>query len=207
MLLLMQFKPFAVAQGFSFKDPDTGFSFQAETKEALYKHIVTYRAQNRLPAIEQLPIVVENYLCSKPENRANCRPRAVDKGWGFYFKKGVGLLKFLRFKNFVDQNTADARSETCVKCPLNQKPQGKHFYERWASKAAEDVIEARKSKNHDKLMECQACGCNLRAKVWSGEAIELFQDEVDLMRTHRPECWQINSPALKVIREKEGPGQ
>lgn len=200
----MQFKPFAVPQSFSFIDPDTGFAFQAESKEQLIKHIVTYRVQNRLPPIEHLGIIIENYLCSKPVNRLNCTGREMPKGWKVILKKGLALLRFMKFRNFADQATADLRSEVCVGCPLNQKPVNKPFYERWAAKAAEEVIEDRKSKNHDKLMECQACGCNLRAKVWTGDAIELFADEHQLIQIQRPQCWQINSKKLKVLRE-EGP--
>lgn len=128
----------------------------------------------------------------------------MEKGWKVLLKKGVTLLKFMMFKNFATQEEAEQRASICLKCPLNKKPADKPFYERWAQKASVDAVGDRRTSLHEKLYECQGCGCNLRAKVWIGDNIELYQDEVDLMRANKPDCWQVNSKKLVILRD-EGP--
>lgn len=128
----------------------------------------------------------------------------MEKGWKMLFKKGIGLLKFMSFRNFASQDEAEARAQICVSCPLNVKPKDKPFYERWAARAAEEVVGDRRTKLHDRLFECQGCGCNLRAKVWIGDTIELYAEEVALMQSANSECWQAKSSKLKILRD-EGP--
>lgn len=150
-----------------FPDPDTGHIHRGRSREELIKWIVRYREQNRLPEIEGLIEVLENYWCSLPENVGKCTKLKLRRGWASYMKGGVALLKnyFLGEKNMVDQATADARGAICETCPQNIFPDKGPFIA-WSDEIAEMTTGGRKAANHDKLGNCGVCSCPLRAKVF-----------------------------------------
>lgn len=170
----------------SWKDPDTGRRFIAKTRVELIQKIVTYRAQNELEPIENLNLVLENYWCHLRENKHLCTDATLERGWKTYLKGGINLVKTMLFNSYVDQETADKRSEICASCPMNIVP-SKTNWETWADDVAEHTIGDRKSKFHDKLNSCQVCTCVMKSKVWIGEKLEFTPDELSKFPNF---CWQ-----------------
>lgn len=169
----------------SFKDPDTGRKFIAKTRVELVQRIVTYRAQNELAPIENLNLVLENYWCSLPQNRHACQEATLERGWMTYLKGGLSLIKTMLFDSYVDQKTADARSNICVTCPHNVNP-NKRSWDAWVDDIVEHTIGDLRSEKHDKLFNCAICTCILKTKVFSGEKFTHSEEENNQM----PEwCW------------------
>ncbi len=184
---LYRFSPFAVPKTFTFKDPDTQFVYTASSFPSLLSHIRSYRAQNQLEELEFLEFVVEHYLCMLRENAGACVPRqTLRRGIMSFIRGGIGLLSNVAYNSFATQAVADARAEICIKCPKNVFPDKGPFV-RYSDRLAEAAVGARKSRYHNELGNCEACGCPLRAKVFFNEQIELTKEQAE----QAPEyCWQ-----------------
>ena len=183
-----QFKPFAGTSSLTFKDPDTGHVFQAETKPLLVKHILNYRAQNRLPEIEHLDIVLENYWCKLPQNKhlcQDCDPKLY-RGFLAYLRGGIQLFKMILYQSFVSQEEADRRAKICKTCEFNIFPDKQGFL-LWSDAIAEASVEDRKTSEHEALGNCKICSCVLKAKVWKPEPFGLPAKEVAKLPSY---CWQ-----------------
>jgi len=185
-------KPFEVPMKYVFTDPDTSFQYDEPTKEALFKRIINYRAQNRLDPIEALDVVLENYWCGRIENAGKCDLVKLKRGWYHYIRGGIALLEniFLGEANMVSQEIADARSEVCgeyngrSKCEFNIFPDKDGFI-KWSDELAEATTGGKKSSNHDNLGNCELCTCTLKAKVWSKE-VKLDEKEREKAPSY---CW------------------
>ena len=185
-MLLKTFKPFTGPVKYVFKDPDTSFIYQAADKKELLNRIVSYRKQNELEPIEALDIVVDNYLCGLPENRANCKHLPLERNWMGYVRGGLALLKNMLYKSYVSQAVADERASICIQCPHNVFPDKGNFLI-WSDTQAEAAVGDRKSIHHDRLGNCEICTCTLKAKVWFGDEIVLPQEEYVQLPDF---CWQ-----------------
>lgn len=170
-----------------FVDPDSGYRFRAPSRDALIKHIIAYRQQNGLEPIEELTAVLENYWCGLPENRSNCVPLKLRRGFARYMKGGIALLLNILYRNTVSQAEADRRAEICTGCTYNVFPK-KGWSVAWADAMAEQMVGQKKSKHHNELGNCEVCTCPLRAKVfWKGK-IDLTEKE--RKRMTQVGCWQ-----------------
>jgi len=183
----MRFKPFHAPKEFKFKDPDTGFEYRNQTRQGLVKHIITYRQQNRLSPIEFLDAVLENYWCGLPENGGSCREMPLKRGILETIKGGIKLLTNYAYSKYATQAEADRRSDICVSCKYNIFPDKKRFI-LWGDMVAQETVGSRKSKNHDKLGNCEVCSCLLKAKVFYEGKLELPEDQLVKMRGVN--CWQ-----------------
>ena len=196
---MLQFKPFHAPHVYTFKDPDTGQVFTADSRSALVQRIVNYRAQNSLPEIERFDAVLENYLCSLPVHRGACRPAPpLQRGWVQTIKGGIALLKNLYYgdSNMVTQEEADRRSLLCSKCPNNNFPDKGPFI-KWSDEIAMHSVGERRSSCHSSLGNCTVCSCPLRAKVWYAGPFSVSPEERSKMLTALPpsegRCWQIDT--------------
>lgn len=187
----LKFKPFIGPRAWTFKCPDTGYLFSEATKEDLIRHIVSYRAQNDLAPLENMDIVLENYLCTQPMYEGACEHIPLRRGLVQYIKGGIALFKSLFYKSFVDDAEADRRGALCVSCPLNIFPDKDMFVE-WSDDIAMACTKGKRSKYHDQLGNCQACSCVLRAKVWYKGHFGLSREEELLIRSANPKCWQLD---------------
>lgn len=186
--MLLKFVPFAGPKSYQFKDPDTGYLFNAPNIHSLYNHIISYRVQNNLPLLEGLPEVVENYLCHLPENKGGCMPREkLKRGWLTTLRGGVTLLENLWYKKTVSQEKADERAAICIQCPHNIFPD-KGAFIAWADEIAEASVGDKRSKYHDELGNCEICSCPLRPKVFFEGKITLPEDQVARLPDF---CWQL----------------
>lgn len=201
LFMFLRLKPYIAPKRFVFKDPDTGYFYQAFTRPELIKRIVNYRAQNNLEPLEQLDHVLEHFWCTDcKENTGNCEPNPAfnPKNKEFkrsllaYFKGGIALLKnvFYGEANMVSQEVADERAVICRECPHNIVPV-KGPMLKWSDEIAEASTGGRKSKYHDELGSCEVCSCPLRAKVFYKGDFGLSAEEKSKM-SKLPKCWQVN---------------
>lgn len=185
-MLFKKFKPFCSSVVYKFKDPDTGYDYEAGTYPELVQKIVKYRSQNNLEKIEALSQVLDNYLCGLPENVGSCTSALLKRSLLGYLKGGIALIQNMAYDTIATQEVADKRSEICKGCPHNVFPdKGPFIY--WSDRIAEASIGNRKSVNHNDLGNCEICSCPLRAKVFFGGKIDLPDKEHDQLPDF---CWQ-----------------
>jgi len=188
--MFKKFKAFEAPYRYNFKDPDTDMSFVSSSREDLFKQIITYRQQNRLEPIEALPLVVENYWCSQPENIGKCQDNPdATRSFTAYLSGGMMLLKSLLFKRYAPQEVADKRAEQCVSCEFNVFPDKGPFI-KWTDDLAIECVGQRKSKYHNELGQCGVCTCALRAKVFIDDKLPPF-DKQQLVQLRKVKCWQL----------------
>lgn len=188
---MLQLRPFIAPKRYVFVDPNSKHLYKAATKEDLILQIEGYRSQNRLPKIEALHLVLENYWCSLPENTGLCQEMKLKRGVLEYVQGGVALVRnyFYGEKNMVDQVDADVRASTCVKCPHNTFPDRGAFIT-WSDELAEASTGGRKSILHDRLGNCEVCTCCLKAKVWFKGPFKLKKSVNEKLPIF---CWQKNN--------------
>lgn len=187
--MFKKFKPFEASSRIEFKDPDTGFIYIAKTLPELYVYIQKYRVQNGLPALDGLREVVENYLCTLPENRYKCNHVEVPRSFSMYIKGGIALLKNMAFSRFVPQKVAEERAAQCVGCEHNVFPDKGPFM-RWADEIAVSQVGERKTALDAQLGNCAVCSCVLRSKCHYGGKLDPFPPE-ELVKLKSVKCWQL----------------
>lgn len=188
--MFLKLKPFQAFSRFEFKDPDTRMLHKAPDLSNLYNLIIRYRAQNNLPPLEALNHVVENYLCSLPENCYKCQENEeVDRKFSAYIRGGVALLKNMFFRRFASQEVAETRAAQCVKCPYNVFPDKGPFLQ-WADDIAIAQVGDRKVSVTDKLGNCAVCSCVIKSKVFYDGKLDKFPDD-QLVKMKSVSCWQL----------------
>lgn len=187
---LYRLSPYSGPQKWCFKDPDTGRIYEAADKLKLIHQIQSYRAQNELVPLQEIGAVIDNYLATLPENRANAEVAPpLRRGFTAYIKGGIALLDFVFYgdKAMVPSSTAEERAAICTSCPQNQFPD-KGGFVRWADDLAEACTGGKKTTAHELLGNCMACSCNLRSKVWYKGPFILSAEETAQMPSF---CWQL----------------
>jgi len=187
--LLRRFRPFEASRVFTFKDPDSGRTFTEKSMLELTKAVTSYRKQNRYEEIEQLSLVIENYLCGLPENFHKCQAVELHRSFMGYVKGGIHLIKNLAFKRFCSPEEAEKRAAQCVKCPLNFFPDKTGFL-KWSDAVAIREVGQRKTSVHDKLGSCAGCGCPLKSKVFCEGPLKAFTAE-EVAKMKPVKCWQL----------------
>lgn len=150
--------------------------------------IISYRSQNRLPEIDELSLVLQNYWCSLPENIGKCNPQKLKRGWMQVFRGGIAVVHNLFYgeDNMVPQETAEKRAAICVICPKNVFPDKGPFL-KYCDKIADASTFGRTTSLDEKLGNCAACSCVLKAKVHFGGKFKLTSEELSEMPDF---CWQ-----------------
>lgn len=198
---MLTFRPFQGSAIFELPDPDRPEHIhKGRTKAELVAAITNYRAQNQLEPIERLDLVIDNYLCSLPENTSKCRQVELQRGIMAYLKGGLALVKVLALgaKSMVSQDVADERGSICKDCTYNSFPDRGRFVE-WSDEIAWHTVGDKKSAHHDSLGNCECCSCPLKAKVWMKGPFELTLAEQEMMKNSNVSCWQ-----LKEAKDKDG---
>lgn len=175
---------------YKFVDPDTGYTYHAHSKQALISRIIAYREQNTLPLITELSLVIDNYLCSLPENSGKCQQVELNRSWLSFFKGGVSLLVNVFYKEQVTDEVAEERASQCVSCPFNVFPD-KNAFVSWSDDMAERTTGGKKTSKHNELGNCSVCTCPLRCKVFFGGEIEIEPEWRDQMESVN--CWQLEA--------------
>ena len=201
---MKKFKPFQGPSRYIFKDPDTGYQYQAETKQALVDHIITYRKQNKLDPINFLPDVLENYWCCLPENAPHCDSVTLTRGLFQTIRGGIALLENLFYgeANMSSLAEASRRAAICLECPINDFPDRSGFI-KWSDDIAEKATGSRYKELppevRDNLGNCRGCSCTLKAKVFHRYPIHLPDTEQSFMRSSNFECWQLPENQQKEL--------
>lgn len=189
--------PFTGPAAFVFKDPDTGFNFYSRSREELVNRIIHYRAQNELPPIEHLNLVLENYWCSLPQNAGSCEDYKLQRGWMAILKGGIQILENMFFgeKNMVDLETAEARAKICKGCPKNIFLEDKAGFIKWSDEIAEASTGGKTTSNNKYLGNCAVCSCPLRALVWS----KYPKIEISKQDEYPDFCWKLHDANTKRV--------
>lgn len=190
---MLTFKPFETSPIWKLPDPDNNHHIHTgATRAELVSNIVNYRSQNRLPTIEKLDLVIENYLCGLPQNAGKCKAGTLKRGFVQYLKGGLALIQniFYGEENMVSQEEADRRGAICLNCPCNVFVDRDMFI-KWSDEMALHSIGDRKSVYHDQLGNCAGCSCNMRAKVFFKGPFNLKSEERAKMKECNSRCWQL----------------
>ena len=187
---MLTFKPFQTSAVWEFLDPDTNYKHIGGTREELIRNIVKYRSNNQLDPIERLDIVVENYICSLPQNCGKCEPRKLSRGLMQYIKGGVALVQNIYYKEFVSLAEAEKRAALCISCSCNHFPD-KDLFMAWSDEIALNSVGNRTVPDSHLLGNCLGCSCVLKAKVHYGGEIDLSKEEEVLIRACNKKCWQL----------------
>lgn len=184
-----KFSAFKTSKLWEFPDPDVKNRVHVgSTRSELLTRIIQYRVQNRLPLIDELDTVVDNYLCKHPMNSGSCEEvKTLSRGLMGYYQGGVALLKNLMFRRFATQEEADRRAEICISCPYNVFPDRGGFL-KWSDDIANASVGDRRSVHHDKLGSCDVCSCTLKAKIFYEGKLELTEE---MLKKMPGECWQL----------------
>lgn len=191
---MYKFLPTESPHDWYFIDPDTGREYRAASKRALFSLILNYREQNRLPTIEQLNDVLENFLCSLPENAGKCHEYQLSRGFDSYVKGGIALVQNLFFgeKNIVADEEAERRAHICIKCPQNVFPD-KDLFVKWSDNLAFHSTGGKKVSVHNGLGNCGCCTCPLKAKVFHKGPFKLTEKEEKCIKDTTVPCWQLEN--------------
>lgn len=193
--MIKKFKPFHAPIRYYFVDPDTGHEYRALSDSTLAQQILSYRAQNNLPPIQNLSHVLENYWCSLPENTGSCEPVQLTRGWMQYIKGGVALLEYVFYgpKGMVPDEEASRRAGICISCPANvfPDPDNVSSFITWSDEVATHCTHGRSIPEASQLGNCQICSCLLKAKVFKKPPFGLSEAERKEMKEVNPKCWQV----------------
>ena len=102
----------------------------------------------------------------------------------------------------VSQEEAEARAETCSKCPRNEK--GKNLTDIFTvpvamqiKKKMEALAQMNLSTSHDsELYVCSACACPLRTKVFVPGELILKRLKPEVKSDLHESCWILKLPSL-----------
>lgn len=195
--------------GFRFIDPDNGFSYDRgyRTFEELASHIEEHRKQNKLPPIESLREVWENWICQEFGMEKNCCAVSADISRTFdqYVSGAKALVRrALSSDPFVSPGEAEVRSSICVDCNQNLANIGHRMSQMYSDNWMVHQIGNRATSQDSKLFTCKVCTCLLRAKVHYPDAeVAASLSDTDIGRLHREpkslrtgqhlDCWQLHS--------------
>lgn len=184
---MFTFKPFESAEKWEFLDPDTGHLHLGRDKTELITRILAYREQNKLEPITSLSVVIDNYLCGKPENLYKCVPFQLKRNFLTSIKGGVAILTNLLMNKQVKKEVAEKRAEICIECPYNVFPDKGPFVA-WSDDIADRSTGGREVSVHSQLGNCEVCSCLLKAKVFYDGPMGLDKEQIETMK--KVNCWQ-----------------
>ncbi len=188
---LLRLTPSAAPKRFIFQDPDTKRKFKANSREALTKAIVAYRAANGLEPIKRLEMVLDHYWATLPENIGNTEVAPeLGRGWLAYVKGGLTMLDYLYYgeKSLVTQEIANKRAKQCTSCKYNIFPDKGPFIA-WADEIAKASVGDKMTPYDAELGNCQVCSCVNRAKVWYRGKFKPSAKEIEKFK--EVNCWQL----------------
>lgn len=186
MTILRKLKPFLAPLDVKFVDPDTGYKYHAKTRVELKHKIYNYRMQNDLPQIENIDLVLEDYWCTLPLNKALCETCPLERGIMGYLKGGINLFMSMAFKSYVETEEAERRATICDTCIHNKEPENPSSFRSWTDTLALHTIGERKTSKDDNLHSCEICTCVLRCKVWNGGSLK---ESEEINKQFPDYCW------------------
>lgn len=198
---MFTFRPFESSSVQKLPDPDTGHMHVGTTRAELVSRIMNYRSQNALPPIERLDLVIDNYLCTLPENAGKCKPLEVRRGLMQYIKGGLVLVQNLMMgkKNIVAETVSRERAAICKECKFNVKADESDNFISWSDEIAYQSLpdDIDSSAHRFTLFNCVCCSCPLRVKIWAKGPFPLSKEERAMMESANVQCWQLRESKEK----------
>lgn len=157
----------------TYEDKEFGISVRAPTVKLIVSKLKTELQNRGLPISDDIEQKVLEQICAKAPHAcvfSNGQPQPTTQ-----VKKGFTITDVKAFiksvegtitsGGVVDQETAEERTNICMRCPYNTKLPGCEGCSGIANLVFK-VIGARKTHNMGELKQCGVCGCSLKAKVW-----------------------------------------
>lgn len=162
---------------FPYKDPDTGFEIKELDLKTLQRSVKAHRIANSLPIGTNINAQIEDNSCRLVLAKHPNWQGTVDHNDLPPFRKAntVTFDQLLTFFKFlatviakgaqpVAREVAEERAKICVTCPLNVKVEG---CLPCALKGLFRSVKGDRTTSLDgQLNACDACGCDLKTKIW-----------------------------------------
>lgn len=207
--MLRLIKPdYAPIGGYRFVDPDTNYPFKQNypTFEQLEAAIIQYRNNNKLPPIEELRSVWENWMCQQPGMKSKCCgvTAQIARNFEQYMKGALAWVKTaVKKEKFVAQEVAETRAKCCAECNQNVRNIGHSHSQYYTDSWMRSQVGNRTTTKDADLLTCKICTCILRSKVHYADstvkdsltATELVQLKrlPKNINTGQPiKCWQVS---------------
>jgi len=188
----MKFKALEAPRDFDFIDPDTSYQYKENDKNTLMRRIVSYREQNDLSPLDALSAVLDNYWCSKPQNKGLCEQNnQLHRSLWTTIRGGVAVLVNMLYPKVVADEKAEKRAAQCAICPFNEFPD-KGAFVSWSDSVAVASIGKKKTSFHEELGNCKVCTCVLKAKVFYDGPVKFDAQQIQDLKSVN--CWQLNLP-------------
>ena len=179
-----------------YTDAETGLSVRGETLKLLVNRMKTALAGANLPIPEDLEQRILREICkAAPDSCLYINEEAphLTTKKGYTIRDVKAFIKSVEGTitqgGVVDQDTAEERTNTCMRCPYNTNLPGCEGCSGVANIVFR-VIGARKTKNLGYLKQCGVCGCSLKAKVWvPQETIKATAQIQENMNDFPDWCW------------------
>jgi hypothetical protein len=156
----------------SYEDKENGIVVKGQTLKLLVTRITSELRGRGLPVPEDIIQKVLEQICTKAPDAclfsdgrqvgSNLKKRFTITDVKAFVKSVEGTITS---GGVVDQDTAEERTNVCMRCPYNTNLPGCEGCSGIANLVFK-VIGARKTKNMGMLRQCGICGCSLKAKVW-----------------------------------------
>lgn len=156
----------------TYEDKENGIVVKGPTLKLLVSRLKEELLKRSLPVPADIDQVICKQICAKvPEAcvfQDENRPTTPIKK-GFTVTDVKAFIKSVEGTitsgGVVDQETAEERTNICMRCPYNTKLPGCEGCSGIANLVFK-VIGARQTNNMGHLKQCGVCGCSLKAKVW-----------------------------------------
>lgn len=156
-----------------------------KSKKTLLDRIKIFRQQNNLEDLEYLDTIVENYLCTLPENVGKCEQVSMPLGILGYVKGGIAVIKNYMYKSFVTKEVAEERATQCAGCKFNVKKDSS-----WTDMIALNSVGSKRTSKYSELGICSVCTCVLNMKCWYSGKIPK-PDPEQQKDYEEARCWQL----------------
>lgn len=156
-----------------YEDKDQGIVVRGPTLELLVMRLRNELRGRGLPVPEDIVQKVLEQICNKAPHACifsnGQQPPTTQIKKGFTVTDVKAFIKSVEWTitsgGVVDQETAEERTNICMRCPYNTRLPGCEGCSGIANLVFK-VIGARKTHNMGELKQCGVCGCSLKAKVW-----------------------------------------
>ena len=157
----------------TYEDKEFGIIVRGPTVKLIISKFETELRGRGLPVPQDIEQKVLEQVCSKAPHACifqnGQQPQATQVKQGFTVTDVKAFIKSVEGTitsgGVVDQETAEERTNICMRCPYNTRLPGCEGCSGIANLVFK-VIGARKTHNMGHLKQCGVCGCSLKAKVW-----------------------------------------
>jgi len=156
----------------NYTDPHSGQHFSFYLFDGLVERIRAHRIANNFPVGLEFEQEIEDQLCLNHPDECSHVPEGMPVRTRLSLNDVLnGTRVMMQFyakgKPLVSHAEAEARAETCSKCPLNidfSKPCSMGICGE-LKQLVDSIIDHKQTKYDSQLRSCQICGCYLSAAV------------------------------------------